>query len=88
MNASGLEGLTMTKKLTIVAALLVGAATVTPSPAQALPPPGDYLIVTAYWSDAGHNDLIGQRWTGCGQPAGSWGVTNSQYHALYFTPCS
>lgn len=77
----------MIKKLTIAFALLAGIA-VTPSPAQALPPPGDYLIVFAYWSDAGHNNLVGQRWSGCGQPAGSWGVTNTPYHELYFTPCS
>ncbi|MFV8750002.1 DUF6289 family protein [Nannocystaceae bacterium ST9] len=76
------------KKLTIAAALFIAAAAGTPSPAQALPPPGDYLIVFAYYSDAEHNNVIGQTWSGCGQPAGRWGTTSGPYHELFFTPCS
>ncbi len=78
----------MFKKLTIAAALFAGGATITPSPAQAFPEPGDYLIVRAFYADADHNQVIGQTWTGCGQPAGSWGVTQSVYRELFFTPCS
>lgn len=66
-------------------ALVAGAAT----PAGAIPPPppgGDLLIVFAYYADAGKTQLIGQSWTGCGQPAGSWGVT-SGIRQVFFTPC-
>ncbi|MEV0131614.1 DUF6289 family protein [Dactylosporangium sp. NPDC050688] len=40
----------------------------------------------AYYADAGKTQLIGQSWTGCGQPAGSWGVT-SGIRQVFFTPC-
>ncbi len=49
-------------------------------------PPGDNLIVTAYFSDPAKTQLIGQQWHGCGQPAGSWGTLQG-YRTLYFTPC-
>lgn len=55
------------------------------APAQAIPP-GDSLIVFAYFDSPAKQQLVGQRWSGCGQPSGSWGVT-SPYRTLYFTPC-
>jgi hypothetical protein len=60
--------------------LFFGAA-----PAQAIPP-GDSLIVFAYFDSPAKQNLVGQRWSGCGQPSGSWGTT-SPYSTLYFTPC-
>jgi hypothetical protein len=65
-----------------LSAALIGVAAV---PAQAIPP-GDTLLVVAYFSDAARNHLIGQRWAGCGQPSGSWG-TLAGYSTIYFTPC-
>jgi hypothetical protein len=62
-------------------ALLVVPATV----AQAIPP-GESLIVFAYFDSPAKQTLVGQAWSGCGQPSGSWGVT-SPYRTLYFTPC-
>lgn len=66
----------------VLAAGLLGLGAV---PAQAIPP-GDTLLVVAYFSDAARTHLIGQRWAGCGQPSGSWG-TLSGFSTLYFTPC-
>lgn len=63
-------------------AALLGAGAV---PAQAIPP-GDTLLVVAYFSDAARTNLIGQRWSGCGQPPGSRG-TVAGYSTIYFTPC-
>ncbi len=54
-------------------------------PAQAIPP-GDTLLVVAYFADSARTQLIGQRWSGCGQPSGSWG-TLAGYSTIYFTPC-
>ena len=72
-------------------ALLVTGAVIagTTAPAGAIPPPppgGDLLIVFAYYADAAKTQLVGQSWTGCGQPAGSWGVT-SGIRQVFFTPC-
>jgi hypothetical protein len=65
--------------LAVVALLVVSA-----QPAAAIQ--GDSLIVLAYFSTPQKTVLVGQSWTGCGQPPGSWGVT-SPYKTLYFTPC-
>ena len=60
--------------------VLIGAA-----PAQAIPP-GNNLIVFAYFNSPAKTQLVGQKWSGCNQPSGSWGTT-SPYSTLYFTPC-
>ena len=65
----------------IAAGLIAGSAV----PAQAIPP-GESLLVLAYYADASKTTLVGQKWSGCGQPSGSWGVT-TVYKNLYFTPC-
>jgi hypothetical protein len=71
---------------TLVAVLLAaGLLAATAVPAQAIPP-GESLIVFAYFADSARTQLIGQSWSGCGQPSGSWG-TLSGYRTLYFTPC-
>lgn len=67
--------------LALTAAML-GAGAI---PAQAIPP-GDTLFVVAYFSDAARTNLIGQRWSGCGQPSGSWGTLKG-YTSFYFPPC-
>ena len=71
--------------LFVTGAVIAGAAT----PAAAIPPPppgGDLLIVFAYYADFEKTQLIGQSWSGCGQPSGSWGVTTG-IHQIFFTPC-
>lgn len=65
-----------------IAASVFASGTV---PAQAIPP-GDNLLVIAYYSDASKTVLIGQQWSGCGEPSGSWGTT-SAYRNIYYTPC-
>ena len=65
-----------------LSAAMLGLGTV---PAQAILP-GDTLVVVAYFSDAARTNLIGQRWSGCGQPSGSWG-TLTGYSTVFFTPC-
>ena len=69
-------------------ALAAGALVVTSAPARAipLPPPGDSLFVTAYYSDAAKTQLVGQKWSGCGQPSGSWGTT-TQYFNIFWPAC-
>ncbi|WP_329109477.1 hypothetical protein OG792_12000 [Micromonospora sp. NBC_01699] len=70
----------------LVAALLAaGLLAATAAPVQAIPP-GESLIVLAYFSDPEKTQIIGQQWYGCGQPPGSWGVLGG-YRTLYFTPC-
>lgn len=68
-----------------VLALSVAMLGLSTPPAQAIPP-GDTLLVVAYFSDPARTNLIGQRWSGCGQPSGSWG-TLAGYTTIYFTPC-
>jgi hypothetical protein len=75
----------MLRRGLLVLALSAGLIGLGSAPAQAIPP-GNNLIVVAYFADAARTHLIGQRWSGCGQPAGSWG-TLSGYSTLYFTPC-
>ena len=75
----------MLKRGILALAVAAGVLALVPAPAQAIPP-GDNLIVIAYFSDPAKTHLIGQQWSGCGQPSGSWG-TLSGYRTLYFTPC-
>lgn len=71
--------------LLVTGAVIVGAEA--PASAIPVPPPGgDLLIVFAYYADAGKTQIIGQSWSGCGQPSGSWGVT-SGVREVFFTPC-
>jgi hypothetical protein len=49
-------------------------------------PTGETLIVTAYYSDVSKTQLVGQRWSGCGQPSGSWGTT-TPHRSLFFPAC-
>ncbi|NAS25717.1 hypothetical protein GT755_29040 [Herbidospora sp. NEAU-GS84] len=61
----------------ITAALVVGTIALGSTPAHAIPPPppgGDNLVVTSYYSGT---QLVGQRWSGCNQPSGQWGVVTT-----------
>jgi hypothetical protein len=62
------------------------ARPVTTGRAAVLIPPGDNLVVFAYFDGPDKRTLVGQRWHGCNQPAGAWGTT-SPYSSLFFTPC-
>lgn len=66
-------------------ALATGTLAVTAGPARAIPP-GNTLFVTAYYSDASKTQLVGQKWSGCGQPSGSWGTTTA-FSSLFFPAC-
>ena len=80
----------MFKKTAILTAAIVAAliaATVVPAQAIPTPPPNsDVLVVVAYYSDANKTQLVGQSWSGCGSPSGSWGTT-SGFRNIFFTPC-
>ncbi|MGR6918693.1 hypothetical protein ACU635_30980 [[Actinomadura] parvosata] len=77
----------MTIKRGVLAAVLAAAAlTAGAAPAHAIPPPppgGDLLVVFSYYSG---DQVVGQRWFGCGQPAGQWGVLEGT-QKVFFTPC-
>jgi hypothetical protein len=75
----------MIKRVLVAVTLTLGMIGVSAAPARAIPP-GDNLIVFAYFSNPSKTTLVGQAWHGCGQPSGSWGTT-SPYRTLYFTPC-
>lgn len=47
---------------------------------------GNCLFVIAYYSDFRGGTLVGQKWQGCGQPSGSWGVT-TQITQLFTPNC-
>ena len=79
------EDSSMLRRVLVAMTLAITCVVVSAMPAQAIPP-GDSLIVIAYFSDPAKTNLIGQQWSGCGQPSGSWG-TLSGYRTLYFTPC-
>lgn len=66
-------------------ALVIGTLAVSAVPARAIPT-GNTLSVIAYYSDASKTQLVGQKWSGCGQPAGSWGTT-TPYVNLFFPAC-
>lgn len=81
----------MFRKISIVTVALTAAvlaATVVPAQAiPTLPPPvSDTLLVTAYYSDASKTVLVGQSWSGCGKPSGSWGTITS-YRNVFFPAC-
>jgi hypothetical protein len=75
----------MFRRALIAATVVAATLAVAPTPAKAIPP-GDTLIVFAYYSDSSRQQLVGQRWSGCGQPAGQWGIVTGN-HQLFFTPC-
>jgi hypothetical protein len=76
----------MLKKRHLFALALTAAAfTFSGAPARAFPT-GNSLTVISYFSDAAKTHLIGQRWSGCSQPAGSWGTT-SNLMSLSFPAC-
>lgn len=66
-------------------AFAVGTLAVSAGPARAIPT-GNTLSVIAYYSDASKTQLVGQKWSGCGQPSGSWGAT-TPYVNLFFPAC-
>ena len=74
--------------LTAAIAAVVIVATVVPARAIPTLPPSvpDVLMVTAFYSDASRTVLVGQSWSGCGKPGGSWGVTTS-YRNVFFPQC-
>jgi hypothetical protein len=75
----------MFRRAILAIAIAVGISVAGALPAQAIPP-GDTLLVIAYYSSPAKTTLIGQQWSGCGQPNGSWGAT-SPYRSIFFTPC-
>ncbi|HEX6871732.1 MAG TPA: DUF6289 family protein [Micromonosporaceae bacterium] len=77
----------MLKRALVAVALAAATAAVIPAPAQAAKLiPGDSLTVIAYFDSAARTNLVGQKWWGCNQPSGSWGITTA-YSTLYFPPC-
>lgn len=66
--------------VTTVALLAVGA-----TPAHAIGGPNTLTVIT-YYDSAAKINMIGQKWSGCNQPSGSWGSTSS-YLNLFFPPC-
>jgi hypothetical protein len=66
-------------------ALAIGTLAVSAAPARAIPT-GNTLSVIAYYSDASKTQLVGQKWSGCGQPSGSWGTTTPHVN-LFFPAC-
>jgi hypothetical protein len=75
----------MFKRTLAVTAAIAAAVAIAPAPAQAIPP-GDTLVVIAYFEDISHHQLIGQQWFGCGQPARQWGATTG-FRQLSFAAC-
>ena len=75
----------MLRRALLVLALSAAMLGLGTAPARAIPP-GDTLLVVAYFADAARTHLVGQRWSGCGQPSGSWG-TLAGFTTVYFTPC-
>ncbi|GAA1040387.1 hypothetical protein GCM10009557_61490 [Virgisporangium ochraceum] len=68
------------------AAFAVVLLTVGASPAAAIPP-GDQLLVIDYYSSGDRETLIGQKWRGCpGQEPGQWGRT-STHMGFHTVPC-
>jgi hypothetical protein len=74
------------KRGILAAVLTAGALALGATPAHAIPPPppgGDLLIVYSYYSG---EQVVGQRWFGCGQPPGQWGILDGTLK-VFFTPC-
>jgi Family of unknown function (DUF6289) len=72
---------------TILVVVALGTSMVAASADSILPPPGqDSLFVTAYFSDGAKTHLVGQKWHGCGQPAGQWGIVTSN-SKMFFPAC-
>lgn len=73
-----------------IVAIATATLVATAIPAQAIPtfpdPQPLTLTVVAYYSDFAKTQLVGQSWSGCGQPSGSWGVTTS-HRNLFFPAC-
>jgi opacity protein-like surface antigen len=68
------------------AALAAGVLVLGSAPAHAIPPPppgGDNLVVISYYAG---EQIVGQRWFGCGQPPGQWGTLEGSAK-IFFTPC-
>jgi Family of unknown function (DUF6289) len=74
-------------KRTAIVAVAFATATLfaTATPTHAIPT-GNTLTVFAYYSDAAKTHLVGQKWSGCGQPSGQWGVTTSIF-TVFFPAC-
>jgi Family of unknown function (DUF6289) len=75
----------MIKRRLFALALVLAALSFADRPAEAIPP-GPTLLVIAYYADAAKTQLIGQAWSGCNRPSGSWGTT-SGINNVFFTPC-
>jgi Family of unknown function (DUF6289) len=73
------------RNILFVMMLAATALALRPSPARAFVP-GDTLTVIAYYSDFSKTQLVGQKWSGCGQPSGSWGITTNSIN-LFFPAC-
>jgi hypothetical protein len=75
----------MFRRAILAIAIAVGMTVAGAVPAQAIPP-GETLLVIAYFSDPAKTILVGQIWNGCGQPGGALGF-KSDYRTICFTPC-
>jgi hypothetical protein len=75
----------MLRRGLLAVAVVFSAVAVGAAPAQAFVV-GDNLTVVNYYSNATKTSLVGQSWTGCDRPRGSWGTTTS-YTTLTQTPC-
>ncbi|MEU7854519.1 hypothetical protein [Nonomuraea sp. NPDC049141] len=74
------------KRGVLAAVLAAGALALGSTPALAIPPPppgGDNLLVISYYSG---DQIVGQRWSGCSQPSGQWGILEGT-QKIFFTPC-
>jgi hypothetical protein len=74
------------RNLLAAVVLAAGLAVIPATSASAIGGGPNTLTVVAYYSDAGKQTLVGQRWSGCSGPGGEWGVT-TQYVELFFPPC-
>ena len=73
------------KKALFAVALATMALALSPPAAQAIPT-GETLVVFAYFSDSAKTHLVGQKWHGCGQPSGSWGIQTNLF-TVFFPAC-
>ena len=76
----------MLRRALAMAVATVALLAVSATPAHAIGGGPNTLTVIAYYDSPAKINLIGQRWSGCNQPAGSWGSTSS-YINLFFPPC-
>jgi hypothetical protein len=75
----------MIRRCLLALPLALATLSLADRPAAAIPP-GNTLLVVAYYDDLAKTHLIGQAWSGCNRPSGSWGTTSGITN-VFFTPC-